>query len=289
MGVLDVPLDRLATTLAPLRGPRTDRGTSLAPLPLRVAPVGDGTYEVLDGFKRLACWRREGHTHVPVVVEDAGAGVVCKARMLEANTPRRTASDSVLELGCGYGRVAFRLAEVAARILGIDAAPESLALARQLAGVDSRCEFLLMDASALTFGDQMFDVVVCIQNGICAFAVNPEELVREGMRVLRPGGRALFSTYAAEFWSERLRWFECQAAAGLVGEIDYDQTMDGTVVCKDGFRSATFSPEAFRLLSTRLTANTVITNVDASSVFYEIVVATAAQQQHAADGASRRR
>src|SRR2546428_3959567 len=92
MGVLDVPLDRLATTLAPLRGPRTDRGTSLAPLPLRVAPVGDGTYEVLDGFKRLACWRREGHTHVPVVVEDAGAGVVCKARMLEANTPRRTVS-----------------------------------------------------------------------------------------------------------------------------------------------------------------------------------------------------
>ena len=68
--VLDVPVDRLATTLAPLRGPRTDAGTSLAPLPLRVAPAGDGTYEVLDGFKRLARWRREGHTHVPVVVED---------------------------------------------------------------------------------------------------------------------------------------------------------------------------------------------------------------------------
>src|SRR3989338_4138886 len=90
--VLDVPVDRLATTLAPLRGPRTDAGTSLAPLPLRVAPAGDGTYEVLDGFKRLARWRREGHTHVPVVVEDAGAGVVGKARLLEANTPRRTVS-----------------------------------------------------------------------------------------------------------------------------------------------------------------------------------------------------
>src|SRR3989304_5854090 len=36
--------------------------------------------------------RREGHTHVPVVVEDAGAGVVGKARLLEANTPRRTVS-----------------------------------------------------------------------------------------------------------------------------------------------------------------------------------------------------
>ena len=60
--VIDLPLDRLATTLAPLRGPRTDAGTSLAPLPLRVAPAGDGTYEVLDGFKRLARWRGEGCT-----------------------------------------------------------------------------------------------------------------------------------------------------------------------------------------------------------------------------------
>src|SRR5712692_8505903 len=91
--VLDVPVERLATTLAPLRGPRTDAGTSLAPLPLRVAPARDGTYEVLDGFKRLAHWRREGHTHVPVVVEeDAVNGVMGKARMLEANTPRRTVS-----------------------------------------------------------------------------------------------------------------------------------------------------------------------------------------------------
>jgi ParB-like chromosome segregation protein Spo0J len=89
--VLDVPVDRLATTLAPLRGPRTDPSTALAPLPLRVAPAGDGTYEVLDGFKRLARWRREGHTHVPVVVEDA-TGVVGKGRLLEANSPRRTVS-----------------------------------------------------------------------------------------------------------------------------------------------------------------------------------------------------
>jgi ParB-like chromosome segregation protein Spo0J len=89
--VLDVPIDQLATTLAPLRGPRTDPASPLAPLPLRVAPVGDGRYEVLDGFKRLAHWTRGGHTHVPVVVEDA-AGVVGKARLLEANAPRRTLS-----------------------------------------------------------------------------------------------------------------------------------------------------------------------------------------------------
>ena len=146
-------------------------------------------------------------------------------------------SDSVLELGCGYGRVASRLAEVATQVVGIDTSLESLMLANEFAGPRSQCEFLQMDASALTFGRDAFDAIVCVQNGICAFAVDPEALVREAIRVLRPGGRAMFSTYAADFWPERLRWFEIQAAAGLTGPIDYDQTKNGTVVCKDGFRA----------------------------------------------------
>jgi hypothetical protein len=65
--VLELPIARLATSLAPLRGPRTDAASGLAPLPLRVAANSDGTYELLDGFKRLAHWRCDGHTHVPVV------------------------------------------------------------------------------------------------------------------------------------------------------------------------------------------------------------------------------
>jgi ParB-like chromosome segregation protein Spo0J len=89
--VVELPIAALATTLAPLRGPRTDRASLLAPLPLRVAPRAAGRYEVLDGFRRLAQWTRAGHTHVPVVLEEAVGGVA-KARLLEANAPRRTLS-----------------------------------------------------------------------------------------------------------------------------------------------------------------------------------------------------
>jgi hypothetical protein len=67
--VLDLPIAQLATTLAPLRGSRTDLASALAPLPLRVAPTAAGTYEVIDGFKRPAQRIRAGATHVPVVVE----------------------------------------------------------------------------------------------------------------------------------------------------------------------------------------------------------------------------
>ena len=181
-------------------------------------------------------------------------------------------ADSVLELGCGYGRVALCLADVAARVVGIDTSSESLVLARRLAGPGSRCDFEQMDASAPTFPDGMFDAVVCVQNGICAFAVEPERLVREALRVARPGGRALFSSYSDAFWSERLGWFEAQSAAGLMGAIDHEHTGNGTIVCSDGFRAGTYGADSFRALCRGLGVEPVITTVDESSVFCEILV-----------------
>lgn len=175
--------------------------------------------------------------------------------------------DDVLELGCGYGRVAFELARSAGRVVGIDTSPESLELARTLAGTDSRCEFLEMDAANLAFGDGEFDVVVCVQNGICAFRVDAARLVREALRVTRAAGRALFSTYAAEFWPHRLAWFEAQAAAGLLGEIDHEKTGNGTIVCRDGFRTGVLDPEELAALGRTVGNEPAITEVDGSSVF----------------------
>ncbi len=179
--------------------------------------------------------------------------------------------DAVLELGCGYGRVALRLAEVAKRVVGIDTAADSLALARQLADGDPRLEFLDMDALDLAFDDATFDTVVCVQNGICAFGVDRDALVREALRVTRPGGRVLFSSYAERFWPHRLEWFEAQAAAGLVGPIDYEKSRDGTIVCKDGFKSGLATPRAFRSLGAALGVGVEVTEVDGSSVVCEIV------------------
>jgi SAM-dependent methyltransferase len=182
----------------------------------------------------------------------------------------RLADDArVLELGCGYGRVALELAEGARRVVGIDTARESLVLARRLAGGDTRCEFLEMDATDLAFAGGVFDAVVCVQNGISAFGVDPVLLVGEALRVSRPGGRCLFSTYSPRFWTERLGWFEAQAAEGLLGEIDYGETGDGVIVCKDGFRAGALKPGDFLAIGRAVGIEPVITEVDASSVFAE--------------------
>jgi 2-polyprenyl-6-hydroxyphenyl methylase/3-demethylubiquinone-9 3-methyltransferase len=179
--------------------------------------------------------------------------------------------DVVLEPGCGYGRAALRFATVARRVVGIDTSGDSLTLARELAGAASRCEFVEMDATDLKFPDHEFDVVACIQNGICAFGVDQKTLLEESLRVTRPGGRVFFSTYSERFWQHRLRWFELQAELGLVGEIDHGLTGNGVIVCKDGFRAGFMNPEGFRSLCPGTGSTPKITEVDGSSLFCELV------------------
>jgi 2-polyprenyl-6-hydroxyphenyl methylase/3-demethylubiquinone-9 3-methyltransferase len=183
---------------------------------------------------------------------------------------RLQSTDEVLELGCGYGRVAFRLADVAKRVVGIDSADESIDLARELDD-KTRCEFYDMDALDLRFPDNSFDAVICIQNGICAFRIDREALLREALRVARKGGRLLFSTYAERFWSHRLAWFEAQAEEGLVGPIDQEASGDGVIICEDGFRSGQLSPKEIQALCAGLGIVAELTEVDGSSLFFEIL------------------
>lgn len=181
--------------------------------------------------------------------------------------------DRVLELGCGYGRFLQPLVGKARMLIGIDTSPSSLQLGRSLLGEGTGCRFLRMNALTLAFRERVFDVVLCVQNGLSAFHVDPRTVVGESIRVARLGGRVLLSSYSPKFWEHRLEWFRLQADHGLLGEIDEAATGDGVIVCKDGFHARTISREEFVPLASSVTVKGwKVEEVDGSSVFCEILV-----------------
>ena len=103
---------------------------------------------------------------------------------------------SVLEVGCGSGGYALHLAEkVGCRLVGLDINElgvrnaNQLALARRLA---AKARFERCDASKnLPFDDHTFDAV--FSNDVMCHLPGRPEVLGEMFRILKPGGRMLFS------------------------------------------------------------------------------------------------
>ena len=71
---------------------------------------------------------------------------------------------TILDVGTGTGRAALIFARGGARVTGIDASEEMLAVARERAADQSvSIRFLKGDAHALDFGDRAFDVAVSLR------------------------------------------------------------------------------------------------------------------------------
>ncbi|NOR39080.1 MAG: methyltransferase domain-containing protein [Candidatus Thorarchaeota archaeon] len=181
-------------------------------------------------------------------------------------------SDTVLELGCGYGRVIGRLLGKARKVVGIDTSKASLDQAKKDLRHHSKLDLAQMNAVKLGFTGGYFDVVICVQNGMSAFKVDQENLILESLRVTRDGGTCLFSSYSDRFWEHRLEWFHLQASEGLIGEIDLGKTGNGCIVCKDGFQATTLRREDFYKMVSRIGVNATLAEVDESSIFCEIRV-----------------
>jgi ubiquinone/menaquinone biosynthesis C-methylase UbiE len=92
----------------------------------------------------------------------------------------------LLDLGIGTGMTSKPFAATGrTHITGIDISDRMLDLGRAARAAD---EFIRLDAARddLPFAEQAFDVV--ISGGMFEFIHDPEELIREISRVLRPGG-----------------------------------------------------------------------------------------------------
>ena len=98
----------------------------------------------------------------------------------------------VLDLGCGAGFLANDLAARGHRVTGVDTTAENLSVARARDTTRS-VAYRIGDATALPFADASFDVVCAMD--LLEHVEQPERLVREAARVLRPGGMLFFHTF----------------------------------------------------------------------------------------------
>jgi len=106
------------------------------------------------------------------------------------------AESTALEVVSGSGGPALFLSgRTGCRVIGIDVNPEGVTAANRRAarlGLAQHTAFEVVDASQpLSFGDGTFDALLCIDS-MNHFPARSDSL-REWHRVLRPGGRAVFT------------------------------------------------------------------------------------------------
>jgi SAM-dependent methyltransferase len=106
------------------------------------------------------------------------------------------AESRLLDVGCGSGGPALRLAEIKrTRVVGIDLLEEGITTATRLAeqrGLGDRASFTRVDAGGrLPFDDQSFDTVISID--VMCHLPNRLDILREWRRVTAPGARILFT------------------------------------------------------------------------------------------------
>jgi SAM-dependent methyltransferase len=111
--------------------------------------------------------------------------------------------ERILDVGCGPGfYVRELLDEVGSggAIVGVDASPDMLALARARCAGHENAAFLEGSAAALPVEDGQFDALLCVQ--VMEYVADPGAALAEMHRVLRPGGRLLVwdTDWATVWW-----------------------------------------------------------------------------------------
>jgi SAM-dependent methyltransferase len=151
----------------------------------------------------------------------------------------------LLDVACGAGLVSGLASSRGAEVIGLDFSPDMLAQAR---GRHPSLDFRQGDAEALPFEDGEFDAVV-INFGLHHFPF-PARALAQANRVLRPGGKLAFTTWASprdhvlhKILSEAVRTAG-DSSAGL--PTAPGGAVNETEICRRLLQEAGFPPASLR-------------------------------------------
>lgn len=115
----------------------------------------------------------------------------------------------ILDIGCGAGFFANEAAKVGHKVTGIDISENALQVAAAHDETQS-VHYMSADAYALPFPRESFDVVMAMD--LLEHVSDPQQIIFEASRVLRPGGLFFFHTFNRNRWSflfviKGMQWF----------------------------------------------------------------------------------
>lgn len=142
----------------------------------------------------------------------------------EATLVRSFAPASVLDAGCGTGRVAIELARHGIAVLGVDVDPAMLVTARERA---PEIEWRLGDLATADLGEATFDLAVLAGNVVLFTAPGTEAAVLANVtRAVRPGG-VVVAGFSLRPGGYDLSTFDAHAAAAGLTSMDRWAAWDG--------------------------------------------------------------
>lgn len=172
-------------------------------------------------FAGLTDW--EHHLAKPFAKPEESAAILMNVATLLQGL-RLAQGHEVLEFGAGTGWLSRFLTQLGCSVTLLDVSPTALKIAQELyarqppIGERPAPRYLVFDGRRIDVPDASVDRVICFD----AFhhSVNPDEMLREFARILRPGGIAAFAEPGPRHSKTPLSQFEMRTYGVVENDVD---------------------------------------------------------------------
>ncbi len=146
--------------------------------------------------------------------------------------------ESVIDIGCGTGRVLRGLQDIAGMCVGVDYSEHHADMARKML---KDTDIFLADAKKTNFKDDLFDCVLCVYNTFGNLGEDKVSVLREMRRIMNPNGRIILSVYSENALDTQLRFYK------MLG-LNVENVDDYALYLREGLISERFTEERLRKL-----------------------------------------
>ncbi|MBP6404134.1 MAG: class I SAM-dependent methyltransferase [Ramlibacter sp.] len=173
---------------------------SLPTAPLAVAPAGLQDHAA--AARKARFWDRIARQYAADPIADMAGYEATLQRVLSLLHP----GQDVLEIGCGTGTTALRLAPFTRRLLATDVSQQMINVAREKLAERPMAQlgFAVADADAQVFGQGIYDAVLAFN--MLHLVSDLDLALAQAVRALRPGGLLISKTPCISEMNPLVRW-----------------------------------------------------------------------------------